>query len=114
MSITGCMVNQVNSSFLECGHTTTLAEHNITVKPVLSDHIKQDIFWLFRQVVAYCCMKVVQKSSCRSFLRYFHSAISNHLSIAISMSPEWMAAYNRYNGKLHVYAHIENSNGTDK
>ena len=25
------------------------------VKPVLSDHIKQDIFWVFRQVVAYCC-----------------------------------------------------------
>ena len=25
-----------------------------TVKPVLSDHIKQDIFWHFRQVVAYC------------------------------------------------------------
>ena len=24
-----------------------------TVKPVLSDHIKQNIFWLFRQVVAY-------------------------------------------------------------
>ena len=33
-----------------------------TVKPVLSDHIKQDIFWLFRQVVAYCCMKIVQKA----------------------------------------------------
>ena len=27
------------------------------VKPVFSDHIKQDIFWLFRQVVANCCMK---------------------------------------------------------
>ena len=33
------------------------------VKPVLSDHIKQDIFRLFRQVVAYCCIKVVQKAS---------------------------------------------------
>ena len=31
-------------------------------KPVFSDHIKQDLFWLFRQVVAYCCMKVVQKA----------------------------------------------------
>ena len=34
-----------------------------TVKPVLRDHVKQDTFWLFRQVVAYCCMKVVQKAS---------------------------------------------------
>ena len=33
-----------------------------TVKPVLSD-IKQDIFWLFRQVVAYCCIKVVHELS---------------------------------------------------
>ena len=24
------------------------------------DHIKQYIIWLFRHVVAYCCMKVVQ------------------------------------------------------
>ena len=41
-------------------------------------------------------MKVVQKaSSCMSFLHYFHSAIGNHLSILISMSPEWMVAQNR-------------------
>ena len=32
-----------------------------TVKPVLSSH-KKDIFWLFGQVVAYCCMKVVQEA----------------------------------------------------
>ena len=44
-------------------------------------------FWLFRQVVSYCCMKVVLKAHA-----YFHSAISNHPSIAISMSPEWMVA----------------------
>ena len=37
-------------------------------------------------------MKVVQKA-----LRYLHSAIINHLSIVISMSPEWMVAYNRFN-----------------
>ena len=30
------------------------------------------------------------ESSCTSFLHYFHSAISNHPSIAISMSPKWM------------------------
>ena len=69
-----------------------------TVKPVLSDHIKQDIFFFFfRQVVASCYMKVVQKglpagAFSRSFLHYFHSAISNHLSITISMSTEWMVA----------------------
>ena len=34
-----------------------------------------------------------------SFLHYFPSAISNHLSIAISMSPAWMVAYNRLNCK---------------
>ena len=28
-----------------------------TVKSVLRNHIKQDMFWFFRQVVAYCCMK---------------------------------------------------------
>ena len=60
-----------------------------TVNPVLSDQ-QHDIFWLFRQVVAYCCMKVVQIA--HAFLHYFHPAISNHLSIAISMSPEWMVA----------------------
>ena len=32
------------------------------VKPVSSDHVNQDILSLFRQVVAYCCMKVVQKA----------------------------------------------------
>ena len=41
---------------------------SITVKPVLSDHIKQDIFGCLLlydtvvQVVAYCCMKEVQKA----------------------------------------------------
>ena len=28
-----------------------------TVKPLLSDHIKKEYFWIFRLVVAYCCMK---------------------------------------------------------
>ena len=32
------------------------------ITAVLSDHIKQDIFGPFRQVIAYCCMKVVQKA----------------------------------------------------
>ena len=37
------------------------------------------------------------ESTCKSFLHYFHSAKSNHLSIAISMSPEWMVTLNRFN-----------------
>ena len=32
-----------------------------------------------------------------SFLYYFHLAITNHLSIAMSMSPEWMVASRRLN-----------------
>ena len=50
------------------------------------------VLGFYRQVIAYCCMKAVQL-----YLHYFHSAISNHLSIAISMSPEWVVAYNRFN-----------------
>ena len=56
-----------------------------TVKPVLSDHIKQDIFLAFQ--TGGCLLP--HESSAES---YFHSAISNHLSIAFSMSPEWMVA----------------------
>ena len=29
---------------------------------------------------------------CLHFLHYFHAGLSNHLPIAISMSPEWMVA----------------------
>ena len=66
-----------------------------TVKPVLSDHIKQDIFLAFQ--TGGCLLLhesiaersvLVQKARKLCFLQYFHSAISNHLSIAISMSPE--------------------------
>ena len=32
------------------------------------------------------------ESSDMSLLRYFHSAKSNHLTIEISMSPEWVVA----------------------
>ena len=38
------------------------ASNSELVISVLSDHIQQNIFWLFRQVVAYCGMKVVQKA----------------------------------------------------
>ena len=33
-----------------------------TVKPVLSNHKSKTYLWLFRKVVAYGCMKVVQKA----------------------------------------------------
>ena len=59
-----------------------------TVKPILSDHIKQDIVLAF-QTGGFL---LPHESSAESFLCYFHSAISNHLSIAISMSPEWIVA----------------------
>ena len=61
-----------------------------TVKPVLSIHIKQDIFLAFQ---TGCCLLLHESSAERPcFLPYFHSAISSHLSIAISISPEWMVA----------------------
>ena len=77
-----------------------------TVKPVLSDHILYKIYFLlFRQVVAYLLYESSAESSC-SFLHYFHSAISSHLSIGISMSPEWMVAKNRLNCKYSSNCHI--------
>ena len=47
----------------------------------LQDHWSPG-FWLFRLVVAYFCMKVVQKAPA--------GAISDHMSIAVSLLPEWM------------------------
>ena len=63
-----------------------------TVKPVVSDNIQEDIFWAFQ---TGCCLLLHEssaESSCMSFLHYFHSAIINHLSITIFMSPECMVA----------------------
>ena len=64
-----------------------------TVKPVLSDHIKIQIFGFSDTHLPGGCLLLQESSaenSCLSFLHYFHSAISNHLSIGMSMSPEWM------------------------
>ena len=63
-----------------------------TVKPVFSDHIKQDIILAFQTGGCLLLHECSAESSCMSFLHYFHSAISNHLSIAMSMSPEWTVA----------------------
>ena len=49
---------------------------------LLSDHIKQYIVLAFR---TGGCLLLHESSA-----EIFHAAISNHLSIAISMSPEWM------------------------
>ena len=58
-------------------------------RPVLSNHIKQDIFLALQTGGCLLLHESSAESSCRrSFLQYFHSAISNHLSIAISMSPD--------------------------
>ena len=62
-----------------------------TVNLVLSDHIQQDIFLAFH---AGGCLLLhessAESSAAEALCNYFHSAISNQLSIAISMSPEWM------------------------
>ena len=54
-----------------------------TVKPVLSDHIKQDIVLAFR---TSGCLLLHESSA------FSNKQPVNHLSIAISMSPEWMVA----------------------
>ena len=59
-----------------------------TVKPVFSDHIKQDLFWGFQTGGCLLLHESSAESSCMSFLYFFHSAISNHLSILMSVSPE--------------------------
>ena len=71
-------------SFLNKTHQFTVPT---TVKPVLSDHIKQDICLVFQTGLF-----LLHESSAESmnFLHYFHAALSHHLSIAISMSPKWM------------------------
>ena len=59
-----------------------------TVKPVLSNHMKQDLFLTFQADGCLLLDESSAESSC--FLLYFQSAINNHMSVAISMSPEWM------------------------
>ena len=56
------------------------------------DHVKQDIFLAFQTGGCLLLHESSAESSCMSFLHYFHSAISNHMSEVISMSPESMVA----------------------
>ena len=51
-----------------------------TVKPVLSDHIQQGIFLAFQTGGCLLLYESSAESSCMSFMDYFHTAISNHLS----------------------------------
>ena len=57
---------------------------------MLSDHIKQEIFSVFQIGGCLLLNESSAESFCRSFLHYSHSAIRNHLSTKISMSPEWI------------------------
>ena len=72
-----------------------------TVESVFSEHIQQDIFLAFKK--GGCLL--LHESSAESL----HSSISNHLSIAISMSPEWMVAKNRFNCSSIIVAYFKHN-----
>ena len=78
----------------EAAQIFSLLEHEIEIvlQSNLCYHIQQDIFLAFQTGGFLLLHESSAESSCLSFLHYFHSAISNHLSIAISMSPERMVA----------------------
>ena len=65
---------------LAIGGTKNPNTTTITVKPVLSDHIQQDIFWAFQTGGCLLLNESIAESPCMDFLHYFHAAISNHLS----------------------------------
>ena len=66
------------------------------------------IYWLFRQVVAYCCMTEMQKA----FSALLHSAMNNHLSIVITMPTEWMVAQHRFDCILLFFSCFGENNWT--
>ena len=72
--------------FNNCGLNQGLKILNSTVKPVLSDNIKQNNTYLAVQTGG-CLLLHKSSEESMNFLHYFHTAISNHLSNAISMSP---------------------------
>ena len=83
------MASWSKSSFHAASHSSSILS---TDKPVFSDHIKQDTFLAFQTGGCLLLHESSAESSCMSVQCYFHSAMSHHLSIAISMSPEWMVA----------------------
>ena len=97
--------NLVNGVFLKCFSIYTVVKLGITGQFITFIISVQSVYCRYSQT----CVKRPHKtsiilafqtggclllhessaeSSCMSFLHYFHSAISNHLSIANSMSPE--------------------------
>ena len=70
-------------------HCSVCSKDTATVKPVLSYIIQQDIFLAFQTPGRLLLHESSAESSC---MHYFNSAISNHLSIAISMARKWMVA----------------------
>ena len=66
---------------------------------MLSDHIKQYIMLAFQ--TGGCLLLHESSAESMSFLHYFHSAISNHMSLAVSILPEWMVDLNRFNCTLY-------------
>ena len=54
-----------------------------TVKPVLSDHLQQDIVLAFQTGGCLLLHEGSAESSSMSFMHYFHSAISNIPSVNI-------------------------------
>ena len=77
---------------VHCTYSVYLDKCSNTLKPVLSDHIKQDKFLPFQTGGCLLLYKSSAESSSMSFLHSFHSVISSHLSIVISILPEWMVA----------------------
>ena len=66
---------------------------------MFSDHIKQDMFLAFQ--TGGCLL--VHKTSADMHELSALPSLSNYLSIAISMSPEWMVALNRFNRTMYSY-----------
>ena len=59
------------------------SQYRSTAKPVLSDHL---FSWQRKSLLAGGCFLLnisSAESSCMSFLHYFHTAISNHLSVKV-------------------------------
>ena len=76
--------------------------HVVQVKPVLSDHIKQEIFLAFQTGGCLLLYESSAESSCMSFLYYFHSAISNKLMHELSVLLSFSNKQPPVNSNFHV------------
>ena len=99
--------DKVQRQFDCCGFTkVSLNSTDPMGHPPCDDVSEQNPFFFYKQLQT--CVKrpyktshifgfsggclLLHESSAGAFLGYFHSAISNHLSIVISISPEWIVA----------------------